>query len=154
MSFHWNNHCIGARVPRIGTRTFVLSRNSQWSGTKDAVFIAANWGVAYPIYCFAGGRPEIVYELYFNYRGPKHRRRIQSASGKRELYLVGRVRQRPGVMLAKRKRIEDDLERLPEWEEIAVPEPVSKLKGIWVRRFLYRPEKKSENSKHEIRSKF
>ena len=57
-------------------------------------------------------------------------------------------------MLAKRKRIEADLERLPEWEEIAVPEPVSELGGVWVRRFLYRPGKKSQSSNHEIRNEY
>ena len=121
--------------------------------SNDAVFIAGNWGVAYPIYCFANGQQGFVYELYFNYRGPNHLRRIQEASGKQQLYVVGRVRQREGVMLAKRKRIEADLERLPQWEEIAVPDLVSKLEGVWVRRFLYRPEK-IRSSKHEIQKKF
>ena len=50
--------------------------------SNEAVFIAGNWGVAYPIYCFANGQQGFVYELYFNYRGPDHLRRIQQASGK------------------------------------------------------------------------
>jgi hypothetical protein len=55
---------------------------------NDAVFIAANWGIATELYALSNGQPGLVYELWGNYRGSDVISDIHSQSNRSVLYVV------------------------------------------------------------------
>jgi hypothetical protein len=103
-----------------------------------AVFVASDWGVATQIYCFADGRPDLVYEPFWRYAGVHQLHDFQRRSGKSILYLV-RLRRPAMVRAEATRRIEDDLATDPAWREVD-PEPEARdLRVVAVRKYVYRP---------------
>lgn len=103
-----------------------------------AVFVASDWGVATQIRAFSNGRPGLVYEPFWRYRGPEELRQIQEESGARFLYLV-RLHNPPRTIPGAMERIERDLEADLRWREVP-PEPrAAGLKEVLVRKFVFQP---------------
>lgn len=103
-----------------------------------AVFAAADWGVATQIYCLSNGRPGLVDELFWSYRGPADLLALQQRSGATELYALA-LAPPSGVRREATARIFRDLAASPHWQELA-PEPAATdLTAVTVRRFRYLP---------------
>jgi len=104
----------------------------------EAVFIAADWGVATQIYCLSNGRPGLVQQAFWSYRGPEDLLRLQQQSGMKVLYAVS-LNPTSGVMPETTQRILRDLENSSHWRETAVEPAASNLTAVTVRKFLYDP---------------
>jgi hypothetical protein len=102
-----------------------------------AVFVASDWGVATQIYSYSNGRPWLVYQPFWGYGGPEQLRSIQRNSGKPVLYLV-RLDPPRGVVPEATARIERDLAADPAWQEVPVEEEAARLRGVLVRKYLWR----------------
>jgi hypothetical protein len=103
-----------------------------------AVFIASDWGVATQLHCFSNGRTGLVYEPFWNYRGPDQLREIRRASGRSVVYL-GRLRQPPKVMPGATDRIERDMADDAGVREVAVDPEAGALREVLVRTFVALP---------------
>jgi hypothetical protein len=108
------------------------------SRADEAIFIAADWGVATQIYCLSNGRPGLVHEPYWSYRGPLDLLRLQQRSGATALYAVA-LNPPSRVMPETTERIFRDLVNAPYWREVAVEPEASSLAAATVRKFLYDP---------------
>lgn len=144
---------VGIRVPNLIAveRAFVRgSASRSWSPAlarlgsfaarqaDQAVFVAADWGVATQIYCFANGRPGLVYEPYWHALEATDLRAdlrsIQAKSGRRLVYLV-RLEPAADVIPGARARVEAALLSDPYWLEVPV-EPEARLPGVRIRKLL------------------
>jgi len=107
------------------------------SKRDEAVFIAADWGVYTPIYCFSQGRRNFAYEAFWNYHGPEDLERYAAASGPRIVYLVTPATGQIAPQTA--ARINRDAGSLATWKEVP-PEPeASALRPlVVVRKFVLR----------------
>lgn len=103
--------------------------------SEEVVFVAANWGVAAQIYCLSNGKPNLVYEPFWQYGGSEQLRRIIKESGKNTLYLVinKTVNLKHDVAL----RIIRDIETLPNWKEVPVENSIKESEAIKTRKFSY-----------------
>jgi hypothetical protein len=102
-----------------------------------AVFVASDWGVATQILAFSDGRPGLVHEPFWRYRGPEQLREIGQESGARVLYLV-RLRNPPRAVPGAMERIERDLAADPRWREVPVEPEAARLKEVLVRKLVLR----------------
>jgi hypothetical protein len=102
----------------------------------QAIFIAADWGVAMQIYCLANGRPGLVHQTFWSYHGPEDLLRLQQQSGTDVLYAVS-LNPPSNVMPETTQQIFRDLERSPQWRETEVDIEASNLAAVTVRKFLY-----------------
>ena len=100
--------------------------------TNDAIFVAADWGVATQIYCFANGRPGFVYEVFWEYTGSEDLLRLQPGKA---LYAVA-PNPLSGVKSENTKRIFRDLEGSGYWRETPVEPEFSRLVAVTVRKFV------------------
>ncbi len=111
---------IAFRLPNLASVEGALARGSAsaaWDpslrrigelAAKNAdrsLYVASDWGVATQIYCLSNGRPEIVREPFWHYKGPKD---LDFGPGRFDLYLV-RLRNPPRVVAGAMERIERDL---------------------------------------------
>jgi len=103
--------------------------------SEEAVFIAANWGVATQIYCLSNGKPNFVYEPFLQYGGLEHIRRIIKESGKNTLYLV--INKTANLKHDVTLRIIRDIETLPNWKEVPVENSIKELTTVEIRKFSY-----------------
>jgi hypothetical protein len=101
--------------------------------SEEAVFIAANWGVATQMYCLSNGKPNLVYEPFWDYHGPERIRRIIEQSGKKTLYLVVSKYNNPKAY--ETLRIIRDFETLSNWKEFPVEDDVRELAAVEIRKF-------------------
>ena len=104
----------------------------------EAVFVAADWGVATQIYCLSNGRPGLVHQTFWSYRGPEDLLRLQQKSGTNVLYVVS-LNPPSNVMPETTQRILRDLKNSPSWRETEVDHEASNLAAVTVRKFLYDP---------------
>lgn len=100
----------------------------------EAVFIAADWGVATQIYALANGQPGLVYQFVWNYRGQEELDRIVKNTDKNTLYLVVK-KPLAGVNPEVTEKVTRDIEQLAGWEEMPVENDVSALTTVGVRKF-------------------
>jgi hypothetical protein len=143
---------LAARVPAFASTVGALARGDatlMWDPSltalgeqaarrqADAAFIAADWGVETQIYCFAGGRPDSVYPLFWNYRGPEELGKTLAASRKNTFYLIG-LKEHSGVSRTNTARLWEDAGRLPNWEEVPVEDELASLRAVLVRKFVSR----------------
>lgn len=107
---------------------------------KEAIFMAADHGIATQIYCLSNGHPNLVHELFANYKGPKQIKDIIRQTGKTIMYVVIR---NPSMQLIPKntENIFRDIDTLsdwlPGWEEVLVENELADLKAIKVRKFMY-----------------
>jgi len=101
----------------------------------DAVFVASDWGVATQLYCYSGGRPGIVHQLFRDYQGPDQIEGIWRDSGKRELFVV-RLEPPSSVKPDVTRRIEAETNADQRWHATAVPHEVSSLSRVRVSGFV------------------
>ena len=104
-----------------------------------AIFVATDWGVASAIYCLADGRPGLVHEPIWEYRGVDQLRAIQRESGKPLLYLV-RPDPPVGVGGATTRRIEEDVASSPAWVELPLEPGARAWRNLSLRKYAYRGE--------------
>lgn len=102
----------------------------------DAVFIASDWGMGTQIFCLSNGRPDLVHELFWNYRGPDEMKKVLRESGKRIMYLVDK-KPHTKVNPANTARMLHDIDMLTDWKETAVDKEAANLKAVEVRKLLY-----------------
>lgn len=141
---------IAARLPGLVAVEAALARGSaspSWDPSLarigkfaaaragEAVFLASDWGVATQIHCFGNGRPGLVHEPFWQYRGPEQLREITRTSGRGFLYLV-RLRQAPEVVPGATDRIERDLADDPGLREVPVEPEVAALREVLVKKFV------------------
>ncbi|MBI4320001.1 MAG: hypothetical protein HY675_16040 [Chloroflexi bacterium] len=100
----------------------------------EAIFIAADWGVATQIYSLSDGQPGLVYQLVWNYKGPKDLQRIAESAGKDSLYVVAKKPRSP-VNPEVTGRILRDIVELPGWQEMPVENEIADLRAVEVRKF-------------------
>lgn len=119
-----------------------LARIGKFAAARagEAVFVASDWGVATQIHCFGNGRPGLVHEPFWDYRGPEQLREITRTSGRRVLYLV-RLRQAPEVVPGAKARIERDLADDRGLREVPVEPEAASLPEVLVRKFIVLPER-------------
>jgi len=101
----------------------------------EAVFVAADWGVATQIFCLSDAHPLIVYEPYWGYRSFEQIRRYIAASGRDAVYLVTKKPRRnanPQVTA----RIFHDVETAPDLREVPVEQEVRDLRAVEVRKLV------------------
>lgn len=105
--------------------------------TDRALFVAAGWGVGTQIRCFSNGRPGLLEELFWNYRGASQLHELLASSGKPVVYLV-RLRTDPsGAALA--ERIEHDLAGDRDWIAVPVEPETIPWRAVSIRKFQARP---------------
>ncbi|MHC4267837.1 MAG: hypothetical protein ACYSTS_05170 [Planctomycetota bacterium] len=108
--------------------------------TEEAVFFAADHGIATQIYCFSNGYPHFVYELFADYKGPEQIRKIIEQSGKKIIYVVVR---NPSMQLIPEntEKIFQDIDAisdwLPGWHEVSLENEMAELKAVNVRKYVY-----------------
>ena len=140
---------LGLRLPGFVSNESALARGNaspKWDSSLaglgefaarhagEAVFLASDWGVATQIYCFANGRPGIVREPFWHYRGPEDLEDLGS-DGRRVLYLV-RPRKPERAVPGAMERIERDLAADPRWREVPVERDAASLRVVLVRKFV------------------
>jgi hypothetical protein len=106
------------------------------SRANEAIFIAADWGVATQILCLSNGRPDLVFELFWNYQGLDQIGSIIKKTRKETIYVV---KKKPGTDVSPQNttRILRDVEKLRGWKEMAVEQEIAKLKALEIRKFSY-----------------
>jgi hypothetical protein len=102
----------------------------------QAVFIAADWGIGAQILSLSDGQPDLLSELYSNYRGPEDLKSVVKQSGKRIAYVVVKKPNSP-VNPRNTARIMRDIETSPDWKQLPVEAEVAKLRAVGVEKFLY-----------------
>ena len=114
-----------------------LTRMGLFASRKQdvAAFVAADWGVATQIICLSNGNPNLVYELYADYKGPQQLRNVIHNSGKKIFYLVHPV-PLSGVNLNNSGRIIEDISHLNELNEVSVETSMENLKTLRIRKFI------------------
>jgi hypothetical protein len=107
---------------------------------KEAIFIAADHGITTQIYCLSNGHPNLVYELFASYKGPKQINDIIRETGKTIMYVVIR---NPSIQLIPKntenifRDIDTISDWLPGWDEVLVENELADLKAVKVRKFMY-----------------
>jgi hypothetical protein len=110
----------------------------------SAIVIAANWGIAAQVLCFANGRQNFVFEPYWNYGGPETLNPIL-APRERQLVIAVALRPeaplRPGEINTLRQvttAIMTDLAAAPGWEEMQIDPALTALRAVEIRVFRRR----------------
>jgi len=103
--------------------------------SREALFLASDWGVATQIYCLAQGQPRVVEEIFWNYTGPGMIENALDRSGKDVFYVV-RTEPPARVRSDHSLRIEEDVSSLAGWIEVP-PEAVARaFEVVHVRKFV------------------
>lgn len=118
-----------------------LARLGKFAAARadEAVFIASDWGVATQIHTFGNGRPGLVHEPFWRYRGAETLRDIPRTGNRRVLYLV-RLRNPPRVVPGTTDRIERDLAADPGLREVPAEPEAAALREVLVRKYIVLPE--------------
>jgi hypothetical protein len=114
-----------------------LTRLGQFAAThaEDSAFVAADWGVATPIYCLADGRPGLVLEPSRGYQGLGSIERWIAPTGKRTLYLVTK-RPFSEVTPEATRAILRDVQASPHWAMVPAEAEIADLKPVQVWKFV------------------
>lgn len=143
-----------ARVP-AGMSAFAAVRDDKYSMIWDpslntaaafaarqpenTVFIAANWGTAAQVFCFANGRQNFVVEPFTQYQGHLTMDRLLAG---RQLAVVAAVKPlvplKPGevnTLWQVTDEIFDNIATAPNWEEAPVDRSVQNLRAVEIRVF-------------------
>jgi hypothetical protein len=102
--------------------------------TADAVFIAADWGVATQVFCLSNGHPNFVHEIFWDYQGPDHIISITQKTEKNFFYIIT-LDPISHVKPETTNRILHDAERLKDWREVTPETEFAKLEAVTVRKF-------------------
>ena len=107
----------------------------------SAIFIAANWGTATQVFCFANGRQDFVFEPFWRYGGPETLNPILESPARR-LVIAAAIRPasplKPGEINTLRQvtaAIFRDLATTPGWEEVPVDPLIQNLRAVEIRMF-------------------
>lgn len=105
--------------------------------SEEAIFIAANWGVATQIYCLSNGKPNLVYEPFWDLGALEALEQSIKRSGKNTLYLV--IYKPVDYMHNVAVRTIRNIETLPNWKEVSVGDSIKESAAIIIRKFSYIP---------------
>jgi len=105
--------------------------------SREALFLASDWGVATQIYCLAQGQPRVVEETFWNYTGPSM---IEGAvdQSRKDVFYVVRTEPPARVRSDNSREIEEDVSGLAGWVEVP-PEPEARtFEMVHIRKFVRR----------------
>ena len=100
----------------------------------DAVFIAADWGVAAEVLCLSNGRENFVFEPFWEYQGRETIAQLLDEPNRR-LALVAAPRSTAPVAGLVTKQIFDDVAANPNWIETALDPRIASLRSVEIRSF-------------------
>jgi hypothetical protein len=105
--------------------------------SREALFLASDWGVATQIYCLAQGQPTVVEEMFWNYTGPGMIEKALDRNRKDVFYVV---RTEPPVRVRSDHslRIEDDVSSLAGWIEVPPEAAARAFEVVHIRKFVRR----------------
>lgn len=106
------------------------------SRSHEAVFIAADWGLATQLFCLSNGNPYLVHEPFWDYKGPDQLRQIVEDSGKKICY-VACINPRKGIRPHNTVRILHDIKRLPVLKQLPVEAEIAELGAVEVEKYSY-----------------
>jgi hypothetical protein len=101
---------------------------------ENAVFIAADWGIATQVFCLADGRPDFVFEPFWDYQGRETLDRILDRPG-REFALVAASKPRTAIRPQATVEIFADLAARKDWVEVALDPWVQNLGSVEMHAF-------------------
>jgi hypothetical protein len=101
---------------------------------EDAVFVAADWGVATQIYCLSNGRPGLVVEPFWEEDAAAAVRDILADGRYRTAYLVTR-RVRVPIFPERTSAVVAAVERAADWRETDVEAETADLDVVDLRKF-------------------
>ena len=104
----------------------------------DTAFIVGDWGVGAAIQCLGNGRPGLLYEPFWDYRGNDDLSSILSRCSTRVFYLVTR-RPLSNVRPNNTRRLLEDISRRSDLRESPVEPTLLRLHAVEVRRFVRAP---------------
>lgn len=104
--------------------------------SNEAIFLAPDWGVATQIFCLSNGRPDLVYELFWEYKGIDEIISIIKRSGKKIVYLVNK-KPNSDVFPDNTTKILRDINRLTCLKEVPVEDDLTDLRAVELRKFYY-----------------
>lgn len=105
---------------------------------NEAIFVAADWGVATQIYCLSNGRHGLVQQIFSSYSGPADLLRLQKQFAVNVVYVVS-LNPPSKVRLENTQRIFEDFESNSHWTEVKVEPLVANFTAVKVRKFLFDP---------------
>jgi hypothetical protein len=103
---------------------------------NEAIFVAADWGVATQIYCLSNGRQGLVQEIFSSYSGPADLLRLQKHFAANVVYVVS-LNPPSNVRPENTLRIFHDFESSLHWREAKVEPLVANFSAVIVRKFLF-----------------
>jgi hypothetical protein len=103
--------------------------------SNESFFIAADWGVGTQIYCLGNGQTRLVYELFWNYKGPAEIGHVIEITGKKNLYVVVK-KPESGLNPCVTSHILRDVEKLRGWKEVPIEKEIAELKAVQVRKWV------------------
>jgi hypothetical protein len=122
--------------PSLNTAAVFAARQPE-----HAVFIAANWGIAAQVFCFANGRQNFVIEPYTHYQGHMTMERILNQP-ERQLAIVAAVRPaspiKPGeinTLWQVTQEVFDNVATTADWEEVPLDPSLRNLRAVDIRLF-------------------
>jgi hypothetical protein len=122
-SIHWD--------PSLSKIGYFASRHSH-----EAIFIAADWGLATQIYCLSNGNPNLVHELFWKYRGLEELSKLVQDSGKKNFYVISLI-PKTKVRPNNTARILRDIKKLRGWREVPIDDEMTKLKAVIIRKYSH-----------------
>jgi hypothetical protein len=106
------------------------------SRADEAIFIAADWGLATQIFCLSNGNPRLVYELFWDYEGPGQIRKLLKESSKKTLYAIS-MNRRTGEQPEVTDYILNDIEKMTDLKEVPIEKDLLELRAVKVRKYSY-----------------
>lgn len=104
-----------------------------------AVFVAADWGFAAQIYCASQAEDGVVFEPFWDYRGPRDLKPIfDAANGKKDIYVLVR-KFRPPLKPEATAAILADMARAPGWVRSDADEELSSSRAFEVVKYSFVP---------------
>jgi len=104
------------------------------ASSRNAIFIAADWGIGNQIYCLSDGATDLVYETFDMADARERTREVIETTERRTLYLLTRRRHSPAFP-ARTSGIEEEIGSSPLWREVPPDEEIRNLRGVYVRKF-------------------
>jgi hypothetical protein len=103
----------------------------------DAIFLAADWGVATQIYCMSNGRDDLVKELYGRYHGPQTLESLVGSPQIRSFYLAA-LNPPTAVAPEDVARIFADAATLPGWRVEPLQGKLAEVRNVSLTRYVRR----------------
>jgi hypothetical protein len=102
--------------------------------SRDAIFIAADWGTGAQIYCAGNGKPDLIYEPFWNKEAGATTLELMKTTRKSVAYVV--VTGISPTFSEASASILRTAANAPDWKEGAVEADLSNLHGIKIRKFV------------------